>query len=101
MTKPVIMVDPSKVKAQLGTGLRDIALIVATASAVFGLVAAGNLKGALEYVQRPDALTALATVVVAAVTGYRQWQARRTKAREVALANAAPDSKARLTTDER
>lgn len=93
--KPII-VDPSKINAQVGTGIRDLVVIIGVVSAVLGFVRTGDLNGLLSYIQAPEFLAAAGIVAVAAVTGYRQWRARRDTKALVKIADAAPDTVAKV-----
>jgi hypothetical protein len=96
---PPIVVDPAKWKDQIATAARDMGLVITATTALLGLLKRHSWAEAIAYVQSNDFLTAAGIVGSAAIFVWRQWNARHQKARLVTVAEAAPNSVAKLTTD--
>lgn len=86
-TNPVTF-DPSKLKAQIATGLRDIGIVVTFGTGLLGLIGKRDLSGAIAFMQSEQGLTALSLVAGIAIAVYRQWAARH----NVAVVEAAATS---------
>lgn len=88
---PQIVVNSNPLPDQIGTGVRDVVVIVSTASAVLALIKSGDMNGVLALIQTPDALAAISVVVGGAVVLWRQFLSRRETRKKVTIAGAAPE----------
>jgi len=97
-TQPII-VDPSRITAQVGTFLRDLGIISGAVTALLGLVKTHDLAAVIAYLQSADAghaITAAGGILSVAILIWRQWSARKTKNVINTLVEAVPDKVAQF-----
>lgn len=96
LDKP-IEVNPSPVKDQVATFLRDMGVILAVIPTFLALFGRSDLVWIVNLLAREDVVQAIGVVVGVAILVYRQFHARRAKAKLFTVAEAAPNSVAIVT----
>lgn len=89
--KPVV-VSPSPVSDQVGTGTRDLLLIVAALPALVAVFGTRDITQIVNWIASQQGLSFLGLAIAVGTGAYRQWLARRKHTDLKTVAAAAPDS---------
>ncbi len=86
-----IVVNPSPAGDQAATATRDVLLILAALPAFIALLGKRDVIQVVNFLSSVDGLPIVSLIIVPGVIAWRQWLARRNKARMVTVAEAAPN----------
>lgn len=87
-----MVVHASSAGAQVGSMVRDLALILSAVPVILGILGKRDFTALVKYLASDDFAPVAGVLVSLAVIAWRQWNARHTKARLVAAARAEPGS---------
>lgn len=99
-TETPVVVNPSPVADQVGTIMRDLALILAALPALLAVLGTRDVKQIVGFLSSTEFAPVLGVLVTGGVLLWRQLIARRAKAELVTVATAAPDSVAVIKGEE-
>lgn len=88
--KPIV-VPATPTSTQIGTGSRDLMLLIAALPALVAVLGTRDVKQIVDWFASEPGIAFIGLAIVIGTPIYRQWLARRKHANEVKMADEAPD----------